>query len=72
MGPLVDIKDSEVEAVTQVTGVHVAYMSKAMASQLLKRKEKLGQKAALIITGSGLGHRPVSGTITYSAAKSFA
>ncbi len=38
-----------------------------MLPQLLKRKERSG----VLITSSGLGCKPVSGIITYSATKSF-
>ena len=72
MGPLKDLYDPEVEAVTPVTGVPVGYFSKAMCKQMLERHEKKGKKAAMIVTGSGLGCIPAAGTAHYSAAKAFA
>ena len=42
-----------------------------MTSQLLKRYEKTGQKAAMIFTSSDYANIPIPGIVTYSACKSF-
>ena len=47
-------------------------MSKIMVPNFLERYKEKGKKGAIVVTSSGLGSRPVSGTITYSATKSFA
>ena len=71
MGQMLDIYDHEYEDIMQVTGVHVAYLAKAMTAKLLSRMEKNNKKAALVFVGSGLGARPVPGVTVYSACKSF-
>lgn len=38
---------------------------------MLERVDKSGKKCGLVVTGSGLGHRPIAGTIVYSAAKGY-
>ncbi len=38
---------------------------------MLERHEKTKVKGAMVVTSSGLGARPMAGTLTYSAAKSF-
>ena len=71
LGPYVDLRNSEVEALLQVNAVHTCYMLKAMASQLLNRQDKTGMKAGLITVGSHHGMRPVSGFSGYSAGKAY-
>ena len=72
MGPFDQLYDEEVERIVNVNALHVIYMSKLMVTQFLKRHETKGLKSAIIVTSSGLGAIPVSGTVTYSATKSFA
>jgi short-subunit dehydrogenase len=43
-----------------------------MARSVLPLMVNRDKKSGLIVVSSGLGHKPVSGTITYSASKSFA
>jgi len=38
----------------------------------LERHEQTGKKAALIVTSSGLGFKPIPGFLAYSATKNFA
>ena len=71
MGQTLDIYDHEYEDIMQVTGVHVAYLAKAMTAKLLSRMEKNNKRAALVFVGSGIGARPVPGMTVYSACKSF-
>ena len=39
---------------------------------MIDRYIKTGIKGAIVVTSSGLGSRPISGCLTYSATKSFA
>jgi short-subunit dehydrogenase len=39
---------------------------------MLKRHQESNTKSAIVVTSSGLGGKPISGTVAYSAAKSFA
>lgn len=55
-----------------MNALHVVYMTKIMVPVFVERFDKKKKKGAIIVTSSGLGARPVSGTITYSATKSFA
>ena len=72
MGPFDQLYEEEVERIVNVNALHVIYMSKLMVHQFLKRYDTKGVKSAIVVTSSGLGAIPVSGTITYSATKSFA
>jgi len=71
MGPFKDVTDKEVERTVNVNALQPIYLAKTMVPQLLERYEKTKVKSAIIVTSSGLGSRPISGTIAYSAAKSF-
>lgn len=46
-------------------------MAKIMAEQLSQRLEKVGQKAALIVTSSVGGNVPCAGYVAYGASKAF-
>ena len=63
--------DQEVERTINVNALQPIYVIKTMVPNLLKRYDEHKVKSAIIVTSSGLGARPVSGTISYSAAKSF-
>ena len=72
MGPFSQIRNKDIEILVNVNALHVIYFSKVMVNQLLKRFEDTKVKSGILITSSGLGERPMAGTITYSACKSFA
>ena len=72
MGPFEELTDKEVESIVNVNALHVIYMTKIMVPTFVERFKTSGKKGAIIVTSSGLGSRPISGTITYSATKSFA
>merc|ERR1740117_2847372 len=72
MGPFNELTDKEVEQLVNVNALHVIYMTKIMVPVFVERFNKKKKRGAIIVTSSGLGSRPVSGTITYSATKSFA
>lgn len=71
MGPFKDVTDKEVERTVNVNALQPIYLIKTMIPQLLERYDKNKTKCAVIVTSSGLGARPISGTISYSASKSF-
>ena len=71
-GPFAETRDWEVEEVFNVNATQVVYLIKVMVNQLINRYDANGLRSGIIITSSGLGSMPISGTITYSAAKSFA
>ena len=47
--------------------MHVIYLLKAMANQLINRQKRSG----VIITTDGMGARPLPGWAAYSATKAF-
>ena len=68
MGPFVEMDGSKIQEIVNVNALQVVYMAKAVLPMMLRRDKKAG----LVVVSSGLGHRPVAGTITYSSTKSFA
>jgi len=72
MGPFVELTDKEAERLYTINSSHVFFCAKIFAPMLVARYKKDKVRSGIIVTSSGLGARPMSGTITYSAAKSFA
>lgn len=72
MGPFAEIPNKDIEILVNVNALHVIYFAKVMVNQLLKRFDVDKIKSGILVTSSGLGERPMAGTITYSACKSFA
>jgi short-subunit dehydrogenase len=72
MGPFDEMLPSEIETSFQTNAAHVVYTIKVLVGQMVKRYENSRTKGAILVTSSGMGSRPISGTITYSASKSFA
>ena len=55
-----------------INALQVAFGLKAILPLLTERYEKSAKKAAVIVTSSGLGFKPVPGFLAYSATKNFA
>lgn len=68
MAPFTQEDDQKVQDMVNVNALQVIYMAKTVTPMMTQRAKRSG----MVITSSGLGSIPVSGTITYSAAKSFA
>jgi len=55
-----------------INTLHVIYTTKLLLPQLVDRcKSEPSKKSAVLVVSSGLGSRPVAGTLTYSCTKSF-
>ena len=72
MGPFGEITDQEVESIVNVNALHVVYMTKLMVPVFVERFNRKKMRGAIIVTSSGFASRPISGSITYSATKTFA
>jgi len=70
VGAFADITNQEVQEMVSVNALQPIYCAKVLLPIMLKRANR-GQRSAIVVTSSGLGGRPVAGTITYSAAKAF-
>jgi short-subunit dehydrogenase len=57
-----------IQDTVNVNALQVVYMARTVLPLMTKRNKRSG----MIVVSSGLGALPVSGCITYSAAKSFA
>ena len=67
-GPFVDLDTQRMERIVKLNVCHPMYLTRALLPTLLKRE----YKSAIVVTGSGLGARPVAAFTTYSATKAAA
>ena len=72
MGPFKLLTNLEVERIVNVNSLQVVFTAKVLLQHMAERSKQTGKRSAIMVTSSGLGARPMSGTIVYSATKSFA
>lgn len=71
MAPFADLTNKEVESLYSINTTHVIFTIKVLLENMIQRHNQHGKRSAILVTSSVLGTLPLSGTITYSASKSF-
>lgn len=71
LGPFRDLTPEEVQHTVRVNAIHPIMLIKVLVDKMAKRSEEKKVKGAIVVVSSGIAARPISGNISYSAAKVF-